>query len=252
MLLEIKHLTKTYGDKKALDDFSIEMEEGIYGLLGPNGAGKSTLLGLLTDNVERETGEILLDGKEILSMGKEYRRLIGYMPQQQICYPDITLMEFLGYMAVIKEVNKADRKRDIGQLMKELNLYDVRNQKLKTFSGGMLRRAILAQALLGHPAILVLDEPTAGLDPGERIVLRNLIRNLSADKIVLLATHIVSDIECIASQVILIQNGKKLVCESPGTLIGETAKKINETIYSGYVSLEDVYLHFFAGKTDKL
>ena len=248
MVLEINNLTKTYGDKRALDGFSIKMTEGIYGLLGSNGAGKSTLMGLLTGNVERETGEILLDGTDINKMGKEYRKQVGYMPQKQICYPEMTLLEFMGYMAAIKEVPKGERKKSINEIIAWLNLSDVGGKRLKTFSGGMLRRAILGQALLGNPSILILDEPTAGLDPGERISLRNLIQEIAENKIVLLATHIVSDIESTADRVILIQNGKMLACDSPEILIGETAKKISETIYSGYVSLEDVYLEFFKAK----
>ncbi|MCR5202036.1 MAG: ATP-binding cassette domain-containing protein [Lachnospiraceae bacterium] len=248
MELEIKNLTKTYGDKKALDGFSIKMTEGIYGLLGPNGAGKSTLMGLLTGNVERETGKILLNGTDIIKMGKEYRKQVGYMPQKQICYPEMTLLEFMGYMAAIKEVPKKDKKKSIEGIISWLNLSDVRRKRLKTFSGGMLRRAILGQALLGNPSILILDEPTAGLDPGERISLRKLIQEISGNKIVLLATHIVSDIESTANQVILIKKGKLLSCDSPEILIGETAKKISKTIYSGYVSLEDVYLDFFKDK----
>lgn len=221
MKLEIKNVNKSYGNIKALNDFTVCFQEGIYGILGPNGAGKSTLINLLTDNIKRESGEIQYNGVEVLKMGKEYRRLVGYMPQQQVCYHQLTAIDFLVYMAALKGLNTKDPmvRNQIEDILKELNLYQVRNRKIGGFSGGMKRRVILAQALLGDPKILILDEPTAGLDPKERISLRNIIAKTSKNKIVLIATHIVSDIECLADSVLLMKEGKVIKCQSPEELI---------------------------------
>ncbi len=228
MKLTLSHLSKTFGDVCALQDVSIEMEAGIYGILGPNGAGKSTLMNVLTGNLKQDSGEIFYDGENKDSMKKKYRELLGYMPQQQICYPDMTLYEFLNYMSLLKEVDAGRAKVQIAELLELLNLSDVANRTLRTFSGGMKRRAILAQALLGDPKILILDEPTAGLDPKERITLRNLIAELSGDRIVILATHIVSDIECIANRVVLLRQGRLLANDSPGHLIGTISGKVGK------------------------
>ncbi len=228
MKLTLSHLSKKFGDVCALQDVSIEMEAGIYGILGPNGAGKSTLMNILTGNLKQDSGEIFYDGENKDLMKKKYRELLGYMPQQQICYPDMTLYEFLNYMSLLKEVDAGRAKVQIAELLDLLNLSDVANRTLRTFSGGMKRRAILAQALLGDPKILILDEPTAGLDPKERITLRNLIAELSGDRIVILATHIVSDIECIANRVVLLRQGRLLANDSPGHLIGTISGKVGK------------------------
>lgn len=223
MRMEIRNLSKTYGDVKALDDFNAVLEEGIYGVLGPNGAGKSTLIHILTDNVKRDSGEILLDGHEILQMGEDYRRIVGYMPQEQVFYPQFTLLEFLNYMALVKGLDNKDQavQRQIHELLEELHLADAAKRRLGGFSGGMKRRAVLAQALLGNPGIIILDEPTAGLDPKERIAMRNLISRLAEGRIVILATHIASDIECIADRVLLIKEGRMIKNENPFTLLDE-------------------------------
>ncbi len=228
MKLTLSHLSKKFGDVCALQDVSIEMEAGIYGILGPNGAGKSTLMNILTGNLKQDSGEIFYDGENKDLMKKKYRELLGYMPQQQICYSDMTLYEFLNYMSLLKEVDAGRAKVQIAELLDLLNLSDVANRTLRTFSGGMKRRAILAQALLGDPKILILDEPTAGLDPKERITLRNLIAELSGDRIVILATHIVSDIECIANRVVLLRQGRLLANDSPGHLIGTISGKVGK------------------------
>lgn len=228
MVIEIKELSKTYGSVKALDSLNLRLSEGIYGLLGPNGAGKSTFINLLTDNVKRETGQILCDGTDILELGGRFRSQIGYMPQQQSFYDDFTAINFLKYMAGIKGIPAKQSKAEIMELLKKVNLSESAHRKIGGFSGGMRQRVILAQALLGNPKILILDEPTAGLDPMERINIRNLIQSLASDKIILYATHVVSDIECVADSILIMKKGRLLCQKSPEELIGDVYGKVAE------------------------
>ena len=223
MKLEIKNLIKKYNDVRALDGFSVTMTQGVYGLLGPNGAGKSTLMNILTDNLKRDDGEILYDGREILEMGADYRKIVGYMPQEQVGYSQFSAYEFLRYMAVLKglDIKKTETKEQIDTLLKSVHLYDDRKRKAGGFSGGMKQRILIAQALINDPDILILDEPTAGLDPNERIRIRNLIAQISINKIVIIATHIVSDIEFIANKIIMLSAGKIIKNGSPSELLSE-------------------------------
>lgn len=231
MELIIESLTKCYQkDIKALDEFTYTFTEGVYGILGPNGAGKSTLMNILTDNLTATSGKVTFDGEEILSMGKEYRRILGYMPQQQGLYPNFSLVRFLHYMASLKGIGKEEAKEQIDIIIKRVNLWDDRNKKLGKFSGGMKQRALIAQALLGEPKIIILDEPTAGLDPKERIRVRNLISEIALNKIVLIATHIVTDIECIAKEIIILKKGRIVKAESPETLCSELEGKVQEIL----------------------
>lgn len=250
MKLELKNVTKTYGNVKALDDFSMTFEEGIYGILGANGAGKSTMINLITDNIPRDAGKnggrILFDGKDIIRLGSKFRSIVGYMPQQQGYYEDFSARAFLRYMASLKGLSANEAKTQIDELLGVVGLTDKADDKIGGFSGGMKQRVMLAQALLGSPKILILDEPAAGLDPKERISIRNYIANLSKDKIILFATHVVSDIEYISDKVMLIKNGRLIAVGTPQELIdsirGKTAevKRVNENI-----ALEDVYLYYF-------
>ena len=184
MELKIEGLTKKYGEKIALQDFSYTFSSGIYGILGANGAGKSTLMNLITDNVKRNGGKILWDGKEILELGKKFRSVIGYMPQQQGMYGEYSAVGFLRYIASIKEIPHKEANEQLKQLLEVVSLENTAHKKLGGFSGGMRQRVLLAQALLGNPQILILDEPTAGLDPKERLRIRNYISDLAENRIV--------------------------------------------------------------------
>ena len=234
MELQLEHLSKTYGTVQALKDISYTFKPGIYGILGANGAGKSTMINLITDNVARDKGSaggsILYDGQDILKLGSRFRGIIGYMPQQQGFYEDFSPKAFLRYMAEIKGIKGKNEKgqtvkEQIDELLEVVNLTGVAYKKIGGFSGGMKQRVLLAQALLGDPDILILDEPTAGLDPKERIAIRNYIAELSRNKIILFATHVVSDIECIADYVLLLKKGEIIAM---GTLIEKMHGKVAE------------------------
>jgi ABC-type multidrug transport system, ATPase component len=226
MTLHLESLTKVYKDKVALDDITFSFTPGIYGLLGPNGAGKSTMMNLITDNLTPTKGRVLLDEKSIDELGAGYRKLLGYMPQQQNVYPELSLRRFLYFMASLKGLSKSAAEEDIRRYVKMVNLEDVLGKKLGAFSGGMKQRALIAQALIGNPGILILDEPTAGLDPKERIRVRNLISEVARDKIVIIATHVVTDIEFIAKEIVMLNGGKILRSGSPTELLKELDGKV--------------------------
>ena len=237
MELQLEHLSKTYGTVQALKDISYTFKPGIYGILGANGAGKSTMINLITDNVARDKGSaggsILYDGQDILKLGSRFRGIIGYMPQQQGFYEDFSPKAFLRYMAEIKGIKGKNEKgqtvkEHIDELLEVVNLTGVAYKKIGGFSGGMKQRVLLAQALLGDPDILILDEPTAGLDPKERIAIRNYIAELSRNKIILFATHVVSDIECIADYVLLLKKGEIIAMGTPVELIEKMHGKVAE------------------------
>lgn len=238
MELEVKNLTKKYGEKLALEDFSYTFTPGIYGILGANGAGKSTLMNLITDNVKRTQGQILWNGTDILKLGASFRALLGYMPQQQGMYADFSARAFLRYMADVKGLPRKQSRAQIEELLEVVNLKGDAHKKLGGFSGGMRQRVLLAQALLGEPKILILDEPTAGLDPKERLRLRKYIADLSADRIVFLTTHIVSDIESIATDVLLMKNGQLVKHGTPEMLIQSISGKDLEDVYMAYLGVD--------------
>lgn len=242
MELRLDNVTKRYGEKVALDGFSYTFHTGIYGILGANGAGKSTMMNLITDNLKRDSGSILYDGTEIRKMGADYRRVLGYMTQQQGLYEGMTAESFLVYMARLKEIPRKAVPGEIDRVLEMTNLADVRHKKVGSFSGGMKQRVLLAQALLGDPKVLILDEPTAGLDPKERARLRDHIYRLSQDRIVLLATHIVSDIEAIADSILLMKQGKLLRSGTSEELIQSLPADWTPVLHSP--SLEDVYLYY--------
>lgn len=208
MELKISNLTKSYGEIAAVNHVSYTLNEGVYGLLGVNGAGKTTLMRMLCTLQKPTDGSITWNEKDIFQMGGEYRKLIGYLPQDFGYYPDFTVYDYLMYIAAIKGLRPVAAKKRAKLLLKQVGLEKAENMKMKKLSGGMKRRAGIAQAMLNNPSILILDEPTAGLDPNERIRFRNLISELSEERLVLLSTHIVSDIEYIANEILLMKDGE--------------------------------------------
>lgn len=205
-MLTLVNISKKYGSQTAVEDINLDMEHGLYGMLAPNGAGKTTIIKMITTLLFPTTGEILYNGLNITEMGAAYRDLIGYLPQQFGYYKNSSPTEYLEYLACLKKLPKEKTKERIKELLEMVGLSDVANKKMKKFSGGMIQRVGIAQAMLNDPKILILDEPTAGLDPKERVRFRNIISMLSKDRIVILSTHIVSDIESIANQVMLIKD----------------------------------------------
>lgn len=236
MKLEVCNLTKTYKEKVALKDFSCTFSEGITGILGPNGAGKSTLIHLLTDNVRRDCGRILLDEIEMKKLGSAYREQIGMMPQEQRVYGEFSAETFLYYMAELKGLKKKDARKQIPELLDLTGLGEVRYKKLEEYSGGMKQRVLFAQALLGNPRIIILDEPTAGLDVEERLRMTEYIKTFAKDRIVLWCTHIVSDIESVASKILILKQGEKVVYASVGEMLEETKTDNLEEAYLQYMN----------------
>jgi ABC-2 type transport system ATP-binding protein len=214
MELRFNNLTKKFNNKIAVNEINLTLETGVYGLLGSNGSGKTTLMRMVCGILDSTSGDVLLDGCSISDLGEGYRKLIGYLPQDFGYYPDFTAKEFMHYIAALKGINKQKAKVKTNELLKLVNLSEVANKKIRTFSGGMKQRLGIAQAVLNDPKILILDEPTAGLDPKERIRFRNLISNFSKDKIVILSTHIVSDIEYIADNILMMKNGEIIINSS--------------------------------------
>lgn len=212
MKLTLTTIAKSYGKTRALYNFTVSMEPGIYALLGPNGSGKSTLMNIMTDNLKADSGEIYFTDKEgntenILKMGVRFREKIGFMPQYPGLYPNFSVERFMWYMAALKGIGRIEAKKQIPEILAAVELDDIPKKKIGALSGGMKQRLTLAQAVLGNPEILILDEPTAGLDPKQRIAIRNYISRISFNKIVLIATHVVSDIEFIARDIIMLKKG---------------------------------------------
>jgi len=208
MEIKLQNLTKEYSKTMVVENINLELKSGIYGLLGANGAGKSTLMRMLCGVLQPITGSILLNGEEIQGMKERYFENIGYLPQNFGFYPDFTARDFMMYMASVKGLDKKTAKSKTEELLKTVNLHDVANKKIKAFSGGMKQRLGIAQAELNSPKILILDEPTAGLDPKERIRFRNLLKNFAKERIIMISTHIVSDVAYIADTILMMKKGK--------------------------------------------
>lgn len=233
-MLSIEHVTKKYGNYLALFDITLDFENGVYGLLAPNGAGKTTLIKMLTTLLVPTAGEIRWEGTDIFTLGEAYRDVLGYLPQQFGYYRDHTPKQFLRYLSALKGMNEKQAANRIPKLIELVGLSDVAGKKMKKFSGGMLQRVGIAGAMLNDPKILILDEPTAGLDPRERVRFRNLIHSISQNRIVILSTHIVSDLETIASKVVMIRDQKLYCCKPPQEICNSLSGKIFE-IPSGIV-----------------
>lgn len=241
MELSLENITKFYGKNSALDSFSLRMTPGIYALLGPNGAGKSTLLNILTDNLKASGGTVVYTDESGVSesvavMGERFREKLGFMPQAPSLYRNFSAERFLWYVASLKGMCRAEAARQIPEVLRTVELSDVAKRRIGTFSGGMKQRLSLAQAILGDPEILILDEPTVWLDPNQRISVRNYISQISLNKIVLIATHIVSDVEHIAKEVIVMDKGRIVAKGSPTTL----AQSVVGRVWQASVCAEDV------------
>ncbi|MBD5462890.1 MAG: ABC transporter ATP-binding protein [Lachnospiraceae bacterium] len=244
MELTIDRVTKQYKNKIAVDRLSATLKEGVYGLLGANGAGKTTLMRMICGIADISSGEIRLNGEEIGAMGGRYRELLGYLPQDFGYYPNFTAMEFMLYIASLKGLERRFAKKKSMILLQEVGLGNEMRHKIKTFSGGMRQRLGIAQALLNDPGILVLDEPTSGLDPKERVRFRRMIADLGKDRIVILSTHIVSDVEEIADWIFLMKQGQFI---AQGTLktLKEHYLEVTRTKEAESFNLEKLYLFYF-------
>lgn len=236
-MLEIKNVCKSYRkDKTALQEVSVTLQNGVYGLLGPNGAGKSTLMNLITDSLLPDSGEILWDGTPVSALGRKYRRILGFTPQQQDLYDEFSGRRFLRYIAALKEIPAKQIPDEVERTASLVNLSDELDKRLGAYSGGMKQRILIAQAVLGGPRLLIFDEPTAGLDPMERVRIRGLLASLAKERTVLVATHVVSDIESIADVILILKRGRLISQGTPAELISQLAP-------GG--TLEDVYMHLF-------
>ena len=226
MNLTIEHISKRFSDYTAVNNISLELTPGIWGLLGANGAGKTTLIRMITDITTPSSGQILYDGVPISTLKESYRDILGYLPQEFGFYPSFTVNDYLEYMAALKGLPGDMTKKKITELLERLNLIDVRRKKIAKLSGGMRRRVGIAQALLNDPEVLILDEPTSGLDPSERIRLRNLLTEFAQNRIVLISTHIVSDVENIANQIAIMKEGALLTTGNTQQLVQTVAGKV--------------------------
>ncbi len=226
--LKLTDLSKTYGRTRALRNFTYTFTPGIYGLLGPNGAGKSTLMNILAGILDPTSGEVRLNGETISKLGENYRAKLGFVPQQQKLYDFYTGYQFLEYMAALKGLDKKAAPEIIRKALDDVELTEQANKKVGAYSGGMKQRLLLAQALLNDPEILILDEPTAGLDPRQRILLRNLIARVSVNKIVFFATHVVSDLESISTKVLMMKKGRLIASGTVGELTTHVSERVAE------------------------
>ena len=226
MELQMVNLTKRFGDFTAVDNMNLRIANGVYGLLGVNGAGKTTLMRMICTLLTPTSGQILCDGKDILKMEGEYRNLLGYLPQEFGFYPEFSVKDYLLYIASLKGIRPVVAKKRVKELLDQVGLSKAANKKMKKLSGGMKRRVGIAQAILNNPKILILDEPTAGLDPTERVRFRNLISELSKERIVILSTHIVSDVEYIANEIWLMKNGRLVQQGSLNDVLDSMPEKV--------------------------
>lgn len=236
--LVIRNLYKKYAGSSlyALSDVSLDLTPGIYGILGANGAGKSTLFNILTGIIDKTEGEIFFNGQDISKMPEEFKGQMGYMPQQQALYPDLSVEKFITYMAVLKEIPKKSLKEEVNRALQATDVEHLREKPMSALSGGMKQRVLISQALLANPQVLILDEPTAGLDPKQRVIIRNLVSNLSKDKIILISTHVVSDIEHISKEIIILKKGEVILQDTPQGIL----EKYERIVYESVLTNEDL------------
>lgn len=230
MNIQLIRLKKSYGNNEAIRGLNLSMEHGIYALLGPNGAGKSTLMHLLTRNIQPSGGSILINGKNMTEMGRDYLKMLGFMPQQQPLPGYFSCINFLYYVAALKEMNRQDADEQIQTLLRQVNLWEKRNNRIASLSGGMKQRLLIAQAFLGNPELIILDEPTAGLDPQERIRIRNLIGSFRRDRIILIATHVVQDIESISDHLLFLKKGQLVAQLTPEEIRSKMPCNVYEVV----------------------
>ena len=244
--LEIKNLSKNYGSIQALQNMSCTLQNGVYGLLGANGAGKSTLMNIITGNIKADVGKVYYDGHDITEKKERehFRRILGYMPQYPVIYRGFTVEEFLFYIAALRGMERGFAKKRVAWILDLLELADAKDAKMTALSGGMKQRLMLAQAVIGNPKVLILDEPTAGLDPKQRIAVRNLISEISFDKIVMIATHVVTDVEFISKEIILLKEGVMIEKAQREELVEQMAGRVYEirTDISQLKRIQETYL----------
>lgn len=244
MALEVRSLSKNYGKVQALKNVSFKIGTGVYGLLGPNGAGKSTMIRIITGSMRASSGEVLYNGSRIRENEKAYKKILGYVPQRQGMYDSFTAARFLEYMAVLKELKRKEIPEEVERVLKIVGLQEDALRRLGGFSGGMKQRVLIAQALLGDPRIIILDEPTAGLDPKERIKIRNFISRIGENRTILLATHVVSDVESIAREILLLGDGVLKDKGTPRELCAMLDGSVFECILPGQEGFDRVEAQF--------
>ena len=244
MALEVRSLSKNYGKVQALKNVSFKIGTGVYGLLGPNGAGKSTMIRIITGSMRASSGEVLYNGRRIRENEKAYKKILGYVPQRQGMYDSFTAARFLEYMAVLKELKRKKIPEEVERVLKIVGLQEDALRRLGGFSGGMKQRVLIAQALLGDPRIIILDEPTAGLDPKERIKIRNFISRIGENRTILLATHVVSDVESIAREILLLGDGVLKEKGTPRELCAMLDGSVFECILPGQEGFDRVEAQF--------
>ena len=244
MALEVRSLSKNYGKVQALKNVSFKIDTGVYGLLGPNGAGKSTMIRIITGSMRASSGEVLYNGRRIRENEKAYKKILGYVPQRQGMYDSFTAARFLEYMAVLKELKRKEIPEEVERVLKIVGLQEDALRRLGGFSGGMKQRVLIAQALLGDPRIIILDEPTAGLDPKERIKIRNFISRIGENRTILLATHVVSDVESIAREILLLGDGVLKEKGTPRELCAMLDGSVFECILPGQEGFDRVEAQF--------
>ena len=244
MTLEVRSLSKNYGKVQALKNVSFKIDTGVYGLLGPNGAGKSTMIRIITGSMRASSGEVLYKGSRIRENEKAYKKILGYVPQRQGMYDSFTAARFLEYMAVLKELKRKEIPEEVERVLKIVGLQEDALRRLGGFSGGMKQRVLIAQALLGDPRIIILDEPTAGLDPKERIKIRNFISRIGENRTILLATPVVSDVESIAREILLLGDGELKDKGTPRELCAMLDGSVFECILPGQEGFDRVEAQF--------